>query len=137
MADDAPKEYEFAEAENRRLLELYQKMSWVGWASCVFGGAGIVSLVVELIRSEARNLTLVLPLGVFSLIVLAIGVWTYKGALEFKGIAATEGSDISHLMRAVDSLRSMYRILYWVILAGVIIILVDAALGLLFPLEAV
>lgn len=132
---DVPKEYEFAEAENRRFMELYQRMSWVGWAGCVFGLVGLVSLVVHLFRSETRNLALVLPLGVFSLIVLATGAWTYKGALEFKDIGVTEGSDISHLMRALESLRKMYRLLYWVTLAGVIVILANAALGLLFPPE--
>ena len=133
---DAPKEYEFAEADNLRLMELHQKMSWVGWASCVFGLVGLTSLGVGLIRSGTQNLTLVLPLGVFSFVVLVTGAWTYKGALEFKGIAATEGSDISHLMKAVESLRKIYRLLYWVILAGVTIVLADAALGLLFPLKA-
>jgi hypothetical protein len=58
--------------------------------------------------------------GVTSLIFLLQGVWTRSSASSFQKIVDTRGNDISNLMNAVDSLQTMYGLLY-LLLAGALL----------------
>jgi hypothetical protein len=64
--------------------------------------------------------------GVTGLIFLLQGVWARSSAASFQKIVDTEGNDITNLMYAVNSLRSMYgqisMLLTLAILAGLIAI---------------
>jgi hypothetical protein len=66
--------------------------------------------------------------GVTGLIFLLQGVWMRSSAASFQQIVDTRGNDISHLMNAVGSLRSMYGQVYLLLLAGLLCGLV--AIGL-------
>jgi hypothetical protein len=50
--------------------------------------------------------------GVTGLIFLLQGVWARSSAAAFRKIVDTKGSDISNLMHALGSLRSMYSMIY-------------------------
>jgi hypothetical protein len=64
--------------------------------------------------------------GVTGLFFLLQGVWARSSAASFQKIVDTKGDDISHLMYAVGSLRTMYGLLYMLLalalLAGLVAI---------------
>jgi hypothetical protein len=58
--------------------------------------------------------------GVTGLIFLLQGTWTRSSAGSFQKIVDTQGNDITNLMNAVDSLHTMYGLLY-LLLAGALL----------------
>jgi hypothetical protein len=58
--------------------------------------------------------------GVTGLIFLLQGTWTRSSAGSFQKIVDTKGNDITNLMNAVDSLHTMYGLLY-LLLAGALV----------------
>lgn len=64
--------------------------------------------------------------GVTGLFFVLLGIWTRTAGASFQKIVATQGSDITNLMNALDSLRAMYGLLYTLLvlalLSGVVAI---------------
>ncbi|MGE0433228.1 MAG: hypothetical protein AB7K09_09540 [Planctomycetota bacterium] len=131
-------EYEFTQEQNVTISSLAAKMGMVGLFTLLMGllllivaGGGIASSlagskitppanlapealaafnrVIEFGESH-RNLTLFSSAGtgVLAVILLAVGVYIRRAATSFRGIVATEGSDITNLMNAVGSLRNTF-----------------------------
>jgi hypothetical protein len=68
--------------------------------------------------------------GVVGLFYLLMGTWTRSAAASFKQIVATQGQDISYLMKALDSLHSMYSLVYTLLVVTLIAGLVFLGLAL-------
>ncbi len=65
--------------------------------------------------------------GVFYLL---MGTWTRSAAGSFKQIVETQGQDISHLMKALGSLHSMYALLYTLLMITVFLLVLFLGLAL-------
>ena len=115
--------YEFTEAQNAVILPLSDKMSFVGLILIILGALGIIGGIAD---SD--------PFGVVQgSVMVIIGVWTRKASSAFRLIVDTEGSDIANLMNALEELKKLYHLQYWVlIIAGALV-----AVGIMVLLFAV
>jgi hypothetical protein len=64
-------------------------------------------------------------------LIAAIGAWTRRAGVEFQLVAETSGKDISHVMGALDNLRKLYRVQYWILLVALIFFVLVLVFGLL------
>jgi hypothetical protein len=71
-----------------------------------------------------------LNLGVVGLFYLLMGGWTRSAGTSFEKIVSTQGSDISHLMTGLGSLRSMYSLLYTLL----VVVLIFGIIGIGFTI---
>ncbi|MFQ5798134.1 MAG: hypothetical protein ACE5H0_05490 [Bacteroidota bacterium] len=105
--------YEFTEAHNQTLQILGSRMKWVGILFIVIGA--VYGLVGVLGLAEGA------PAFVFMLyavIFILIGIWTRTAGSSFSLIVETAGSDIPHLMDALESLRKLYNLAFWLMIVG-------------------
>lgn len=101
--------HEFTALDNQRFSRLATSMQAVAMLKFLCGifllTVGLPRLLEALRNAElataARNLLSMLVPPV-------IGIWTYRTARHLRRIVATEGSDIKHLMAAVDELSRLY-----------------------------
>jgi uncharacterized membrane protein YhaH (DUF805 family) len=137
-------QYEFSAADNSVFGGLAGKMRFVGIFLIVVGVlylflAGLIAIgaisgqsVTTTQKTDGgvvvtqRNLHIGHTIGylVGGIIYLCLGVWTGNGAVAFRRIVDTQGSDISHLMEAVTNLRKLYTLQYWLIFIALIVMLV-------------
>ena len=119
--------YEFTPAQDDIIRALAGKMKFVGIfyivASCFVGLAGLVALFFS-------------PMvGVFYLALLTpqllIGIWTINAAQSFKLVVGTKGRDIPHLMGALTALRRLYTLMFWLLIAALVLIMLAIAAGIL------
>lgn len=123
--------YEFTPAQDAIIRGLAGKMKFVGIfyivASCFTALAGVIALFFS-------------PLiGVLYLVVLTpellIGIWTINAAHSFKLIVETKGRDIPNLMGALSALRKLYTVMFWLLIAALMLaLLAIAAVILLWTL---
>lgn len=71
-------------------------------------------------RNNSFLIGLAIFTGVAGLIFFLQGVWTRSAGSSFRKIVRTEGRDISHLMNAVGSLRSMYGQVYLLLMLALL-----------------
>ncbi|MFO0880281.1 MAG: hypothetical protein U0840_23290 [Gemmataceae bacterium] len=71
-----------------------------------------------------------LNVGTVGLFYLLMGTWTRSAAASFRAIVETQGRDISFLMKALDSLYSMYSLVYTLLMVTLIFGLVFLGLAL-------
>jgi len=50
-----------------------------------------------------------------------VGLWTQRASMSFKSVVQTEGQDITHLMDALDDLRKLYSLQYWLLILGLVL----------------
>ena len=146
-------QYEFTEDQNKVLGDLAAKMRLVGLflilvalVSFLLTAALLLFVfrdqlppdVVDKIPKEAYKLVppsnqlwgIAIYSGVAGLIFLLFGMWTRFAAAGFQKIVDTKGHDIDYLMNAVGSLRSMYSLLYTLIIGGLLALLVGVGVFL-------
>lgn len=101
--------YEFNEEENHVFSSLARRMRFVGLIVTAIGGFSMVAgLSTQISVSQL----------IAAVVYLLIGIFTVSAATSFRKVVQTQGSDISHLMEALRSLRKVYAILYWGCLIG-------------------
>src|SRR5581483_3499046 len=98
--------YEFSADQNKLLSILSSKMTFVG----LFGLAiGILVIIAGVIHRR--------PGAILSGAFYAVfGIWTHRAGVSLRHIVDTEGSDIQHLMYAIEDLRKLYTVQYWICL---------------------
>ena len=69
-------------------------------------------------------------IGVVGLFYLLMGVWTRSAGTSFQKIVTTQGSDITHLMNGLQSLHSMYSLLYTLLVVTLLLGLFSIVLTL-------
>ena len=104
------KQYEFKPEENRIIGELAWKMSFVGLFLLANGLLIIVIGVVPLFHFG--------PI-ISGTLMCVVGLWTQRASMAFRNVVDTEGRDISHLMKALDDLRKLYSLQFWLVILGV------------------
>jgi hypothetical protein len=124
--------YEFSSAQNDTIQMLGKRMKVLGWVYIVYGALiglfGVLALVM-------------LPLaGIIYLVITAVvlftGIWTKSAATSFEMIVSSKGSDINHLMDALESLRKLYNLQYWLLIVSLIILVIGVIIALVVGIDA-
>jgi hypothetical protein len=113
----ADQEFEFTAAQNETMQVLSHRMRWVGGFQIISGIGVIVAGIVVFARGQ-EGYALLLT----GILLLVIGFYTINASKSFSDIVQTVGADITHLMEAVHTLKSLYNIQFWLVIAYSIII---------------
>jgi hypothetical protein len=105
-----PAEYEFTPQQHEVFAGLASAMSFVG--ICI-----IILAVLSFVSGFAGNPGGFIAGGIY----LLLGIWTMSAANSFRRIVDTKGQDITNLMAAIESLRSLYNLQRILILIGLVI----------------
>jgi hypothetical protein len=111
-----PAQFEFTEAQNQVFQELGKRMTTVGNLIMVFGALTVLGAIGLAAKGGGGSV-------VSGVLWLVFGSWTANAGKSFTAIATTQGSDIDHLMHALDQLRQLYKATYRLLLTGVVVIL--------------
>jgi hypothetical protein len=119
-------QYEFTDQQNRVIDQLARNMRVVAVFLTVIGVLYIVAFAAAVIHAFAAPVAIgqAALFGIATLLYLAIGKWTNAAALAFDGVVRTTGSDISHLMAALDNLRKLYVLMGTIIKVYVALIVI-------------
>lgn len=133
-------QYEFTESQNVLIGKLAYKMRGVGVFFAVIGfiyiGLAVVAGIVAFNRLSGHEAaTLILIYGIGGLFYAAVGIWTRQSSEEFKKIVDTRGSDITHLMSALDSLHKLYSLIYTIILVVLVALVAIFAMAVIMGLN--
>ncbi len=116
--------YEFTEAQNQTLQILGSRMKWVGILFIVIGAVSGLRGVLGLAEGGTA-----LVLILYAAIYILIGIWTRNAGNSFSLVVETAGSDIPHLMDALESLRKFYNLAFWLMIVGLGLALLAMLLG--------
>lgn len=107
--------FEFSDVQNDVISRLSSRMKFVGIFYIVVGammGLGTVAM-----------LFIMPPVAVIYGLVTAaeilIGLWTNNAASSFRMITSTQGNDVGYLMNAIESLRKLYNLQFWLLIGGI------------------
>jgi hypothetical protein len=131
----AERQYEFKPQENKIIGELASKMHFVGLFLLAVGllviGIGVVP------PWEHAHLALhVGPIITGSLACL-VGLWTQRSSVSLKSVVYTEGKDISHLIAALEDLRKLYSLQFWLLILGMALATIGLVLAVVGIVELV
>lgn len=104
--------HKFSRAEQDIIYELASKMKYVGIFNLISVGIlGLMGLIMLFVKPLIGVIYLlcVIP-GVF------MGIWTMDASNSFKMMIDIEGTEIIDLMSALDSLRKLYNLQFWMII---------------------
>ena len=54
-----------------------------------------------------------------------VGLWTQCASVSFKHVVYTEGNDISHLISALEDLRKLYSLQFWLLILALVFAVVS------------
>jgi hypothetical protein len=119
--------YEFTPAQDSIIRALSQKMNFVGYfyivVSALVGLGGLALLFVNAF------------VGLFYMVLLTpellIGIWTLTAGKSFRAVVDTRGQDIPHLMTALDSLRKLYTLTFWILIIGLVFMVIAIVAAIL------
>ncbi len=125
-APQAQTMYEFSPAQNETIRVLASRMKFVGIfyivIAVLFGVCGLLALFF------------LPPVGLVYCLVtvlyLLIGIWTNNASSSFKMIVETKGSDITHLMSALESLRKLYNLQFWLLIVSIVVFVLAIVIAL-------
>lgn len=124
IAGQAPKSptlgYEFTMAQDDVIRALSKKMKFVGAfyvvVSAIVGLAGLGFMFLNA------------WIGLFYMVMLTpellIGIWTLTAAKSFKLVVDTKGHDVPHLMNALNSLRKLYTMIFWILIIALVFMVI-------------
>jgi hypothetical protein len=113
-------EFEFTAAQNETLRVLAYRMKGVA-IIYMLGGIGACVWGLVLFARHQQDLTSLL----ITVVLITIGIYTRLAAQEFSKIVETSGADIVHIMEAINSLRGLYNVQFWLLIGCLIIVLVS------------
>lgn len=100
--------YEFSARENAVLEKLASRMHFVGLFGLAIG-------ILVIVPGVLRHRPFVIVSGAFYAL---FGIWTHRASTSFRDVVETKGKDIQHLMHAIDDLRKLYTVQYWMCLVA-------------------
>jgi hypothetical protein len=118
-------QYEFTPEQNETIRTVSSRMRWVGAFLIAIGVAAAVLGLLSLSEGGIAIVTLVQ-----AVIYILIGVWTTSAARSFALIVQTSGSDLSNLMNGFEALKKLYTLQFWLVIAGLVILVLGAIFGL-------
>jgi hypothetical protein len=112
------RQYEFKPHENKIIGELAAKMHFVGLFLLAAG------LLVIGIGVLVHHYGPILSGTIFCM----VGLWTQRSSVSFKNVVYTEGHDISHLISALEDLRKLYSLQFWLLILALVFTVVSLGL---------
>lgn len=117
-----PTGYEFTPSQNEVLGSTARWVGYWAWFAIIAGALTALAGVFTL------------PAGVFNLVIGVVYVLvglSFKGAAgSLRSVVATSGSDVAHLMSAMDNLRKAFKIMVLLLAIGLAAALVLALVGI-------
>jgi ABC-type multidrug transport system permease subunit len=123
------KNYEFDSAQNETMLTLGKSLQFLGAASLVLAmlfGVGVLGSLAQALWRDAFSQAM------FLVFAFSMGTLMMKAGGEFQAIVVTAGSDISHLMSALEKLRRMFSILGTIVVLFILLTIVALAVALVY-----
>jgi hypothetical protein len=108
------KQYEFKPGENKIIGQLAFKMHFVGLFLLAMG-LMIIAIGVAVVFHVGPIIS--------GTLACVVGLWTQRASMSFKNVVQTQGRDITHLMDALDDLRKLYTLQYWLLVLGLLLAL--------------
>lgn len=118
-----PAAYEFTEEQNLTIETLGKRMKFIGVLNIIFAVFMAIGGVFALWRFPGQAIVAFAEVALFGF----MGAWNYRAAASFKLIVQTTGNDIVHLMDALQDLKKIYNLQYWLM----IVVLVFVVIGIL------
>ncbi len=123
--ESQPHGFEFTPVQSDVIRSLSRRMNFVGTiyliASIIVGLAGLVALMFSPLVGAFYFLLLIPE--------LLVGIWTIHAAHSFRQVVDTQGHDIPHLMKALSSLRKLYTLMLWLLIAALAFMILAIAAG--------
>jgi len=113
----AAQAFEFDAQQDQTIGTLAGRMKALGLVYIVMGVCVGLMAVFALLTQFFAGLIV----GAETAVVLFIGIWTFQAAKSFRQIVDTKGNDMMHLMNALESLRKLYNLQFWLLIAGLVI----------------
>ena len=108
--------YEFTPVQEEVIGDLAGKMRFVGTFLCALALLSLFQVIYVAVKLQNH------PLDIFTtinaLIYGLIGYWTVVASRNFAAVVATTGWDVPHVMDALRSLRKMYSLLFYLLVAA-------------------
>jgi hypothetical protein len=118
-------EYEFTTEQSETISTLSSRMRWVG---IFLIAIGVIAGVAGLMSLAEAGIAVV---SIIQAVIYAlIGIWTIRAATSFALIPETQGRDVTNLMNALGSLRTLYSFQFWLIIAGLVVLVLSLLAGL-------
>lgn len=121
---------EFTEEQNRTIGQLAASMQWVAFPMLFLGILYLLFSIGLLLATfqDWRHLPTLLVVLSAGLIWLFLGRWLTRSATAFAQVVGTQGSDLPHLMTALENLRNLFSVLSLFVKLYVALILVALVL---------
>lgn len=113
----AAQAFEFDAQQDQTIGTLAGRMKALGLVYIVMGVCVGLMAVFALLTQFFAGLIV----GAETAVVLFIGIWSFQAAKSFRQIVDTKGNDMMHLMNALESLRKLYNLQFWLLIAGLVI----------------
>jgi hypothetical protein len=117
-------QFEFNSTQNELIQNLGQKMRFVSFPMISMGVFSAIIGIFELLAGGLINI-------ITGVTYILMGIWTYQAAKSFGKIVDTQGYDIDNLMTALDQLRRIYALQYWLIIIAIIFLITAQLLVML------
>lgn len=114
-----PRQYEFTPQDDALFDDLASKMNFVGYVMLFVALFGLGLMIYRMVVTRFGVITFDLN----DFLLLFIAGWTIYAAGEFRKVATTQGRDITHVLDALSALRSLYTLLFWVLLITIVLVL--------------
>ncbi len=124
--------YEFNASQNETIRLLAGKMKILGWVYII---QSILTALFGVFALIALPLAGIMYM-VITAVVLFTGIWTKSAASSFEMIIFTKGSDINHLMDALDSLRKLYNLQFWMLVGAIALVAIGVLVALFVGIDA-
>jgi len=118
--------YEFTDAQNMTFNVLASRMKFLGVLNMVFAVCIGLFAILALFSSP---LTIVVS-GPQVAMLVVLGLWMMNASSSFRMIVDTRGQDISHLMTAMEALRKLYNLQFWLTIAVLVVFVIGFILAI-------
>lgn len=112
-------QYEFNEAENAVFTNLGNAVRLVGTMALALGTLMVLGFFVLLYRHKVGHASLSLVQGT---VMLVMGIWCRDVSVPINLIVTSAGSDITHLMNAMQKLHKIYSLTQTLLLASIMLV---------------
>lgn len=107
-----PVPFEFNVPQEALIASLANLMRFVGGASVLVGAI----LLLALLQNPANALVVLIQ----SALMIVLGALTWSAGSRFRQVSETSGRDITHLMDALDRLRTIFLIQVWALIIALV-----------------
>jgi hypothetical protein len=112
------RQYEFKPQENKIIGELAAKMHFVG---LFLLASGLLVIGIGVVVHHYGPI-------ISGTLFCVVGLWTQRASVSLKSVVYTEGNDISHLISALEDLRKLYSLQYWLLVLALLFVGICLAL---------